>query len=388
MTIEEIRERLEQIKARKDEIAAASNEAGADLDALINELGSLNEEEGQLDEELAAQEDEARNAESKRREIRGAIARGAVGKKLGKETGKPAGDEVRNSKEYIEAYARFIKTGDASECRALLTTNATNGTVAVPDMVDDIVRTAWDNNEILSRVRKTDFRGNVKVPFEVSATGAVVHTEGAAAPSEEELVLGIVTMIPANIKKWIKISDEVYAMAGESFLNYIYKELTHKILKKLAELVIEDVTTAPTTATATKCSAAKISGAPSVTIVAQAFANLSDEAENPCIVMNKLTYADFVAAKAAGNFAVDPFYDMPVLFDNSLPAYSAATAGKVYMFVGDLDGVQVNYPEGEGVITKFDDLTEAEADLIKVVGRQYAAHGLTACGRFCNVAKA
>lgn len=386
MNIEEIKQRLEQIKTRKDEIAAASQEAGADLDALVNELNSLNAEENGLDEDLAAQEDEARTAEAKRREIRTAIGNGTKGRKLSQDGGKPAG-EVRNSKEYIEAYARFVKTGDASECRALLSTNATNGTVAVPDMVDDIIRTAWDKDEILSRVRKTDFRGNVKVPFEISATDADVHTEGSAAPTEEELKLGIVTMIPANIKKWIKISDEVYAMAGETFLNYIYRELTHKILKKLADLVVADITGAPTAATKEKCSVAKITGAPSVTIVAQAFANLSDEAESPCIVMNKLTYADFVAARAAGNFAVDPFYDMPVLFNNSLPAYSAAAAGKVYMFVGDLNGEQVNYPEGEGVITKFDDLTEAEADLIKVVGRQYVAHGLTACGRFCNVAK-
>ena len=52
-----------------------------------------------------------------------------------------------------------------------------------------------------------------------------------------------------------------------------------------------------------------------------------------------------------------------------------------------MKGVQVNYPEGEGIIIKYDDVTEAEKDMVKIVGRQYAAHALTACGRFCNIAK-
>ena len=32
-------------------------------------------------------------------------------------------------------------------------------------------------------------------------------------------------------------------------------------------------------------------------------------------------------------------------------------------------------------------MSEAEKDLVKVVGRQYAAHGVTGPGRLCNIAK-
>ena len=103
--------------------------------------------------------------------------------------------------------------------------------------------------------------------------------------------------------------------------------------------------------------------------------------------MNKLTYANFVAAQAAGNFAFDPFMGMPVLFNNSLPAYDSASANAVYAIVGDLNGAQLNYPEGEGIILKYDDISEAEKDMVKIVGRQYVAHAVTACGRFCNVKK-
>lgn len=295
-------------------------------------------------------------------------------------------EEIRKSAEYVDAYANYIKTGDDRECRALLTENA-SGVLPVPVLVDEIVRTAWEQNEILSRVRRTFFRGNLKVAFERSADGALVHTEGTSANSEESLLLGIVTMIPANIKKWIRLSDEAVAMGGEAFLRYIYDELTYQIVLKLAGLVVADIAGASTTNGATAVGVPKVNLAPAIGTVAQAFANLSDEAANPVVIMNKLTYANFYAAYAAGNFAVDPFMGFTVLYSSALPAYDTADTNAVYAIVGDLAGAQVNYPEGDDVVIKWDDLSEAEADLVKVVGRQYAAHAVTAPGRFVNITK-
>ena len=40
--------------------------------------------------------------------------------------------------------------------------------------------------------------------FEVDADPAAIHTEGAAAPEAENLILGIVDLTPVSIKKWIK----------------------------------------------------------------------------------------------------------------------------------------------------------------------------------------
>ncbi len=299
---------------------------------------------------------------------------------------KPEVRSIVDSDAYINAYANYIKTGDSKECRSLLT-ETVSGTVPVPSIIDSIVRTAWDNEDILARCRRTFIRGNLKVAFERSATGAYEHVEGTSAPTEEVLQLGIVTMIPKNIKKWITISDEAVAMGGEAFLRYIYDELTYQIVKKFAALVIADILALGTSNTATAPYAAKITAAPSLNVIAEAFANLSDEARNPVIIMNKLTYATFKAVQAAGNFNVDPFMGLPVLFNNTLDAYDSANTNAVYAIVGDLNGYQINFPEGEGVIIKWDDLSLAESDLVKVVGRQYAAHAVTAPGRFCRIAK-
>lgn len=372
---------IEQIEERKNAIVAELDNDGADLDALENEMRSLNDEL------------EVRKAdEAKKAEIRQAIADEKVdvvtieSKSDQGERNMKTNDEVRATKEYVDAFARYLVSENDAEVRSLLTENV-SGSVPVPALVDEIIRTAWENNEILSRVRRTNIRGNLKVAFERVATAAGVHTEGQAAPSEETLKLGIVTMVPASIKKWIRVSDEAIAMGGEALVRYIYDEVIYQIAKKLADLVIDDIKTAPTVATSVAACVAAITAAPGVTTVATAFANLSDEATDPVVIMNKLTYAAFKEAQASASYAVDPFEGLPVLFNNSLPAYSAATTGNVYAIVGDLKGESVNYPEGDGVAIKYDDLSEAEADLVKIVGRQYAAHAVTACGRFTNIKK-
>lgn len=370
---------VEQLEERKDAIVAELDNEGADLDALETEVRSIKEEL-----ETRAEE------EAKKVEIRKTVAEAAapvVVEKVEEEKREiMTNAEVRASKEYVDAFAQYLVSENDTECRSLLTENV-SGAVPVPAIVDEIIRTAWEKSDILSRVKKTNIRGNLKVAFELSADGAYVHTEGTAAPTEESLTLGIVTMIPKNIKKWIRVSDEAIAMGGETLVRYIYDELTYQIVKKLTALVVADIAGAPTTATSSAASVAAITQNPALTTVATAFANLSDEAQNPVIMMNKLTYASFIGAQAGGNFSFDPFNGLPVVFSSALPAYTSASTNQVYAIVGDLAGVQVNYPEGEGIAIKYDDLSEAESDLVKIVGRQYAAHALTACGMFCVIKK-
>ena len=373
---------LQEIETRKAAILTEMEQEGADLDALKNEM-----------EELRKNAEQLREAAAKAEETRKAIASGAAGIVVGEthkaEKAEKTVDEIRGSKEYVEAYARYLISEDPRECRALLTSNAANnGQLPVPTLVDTIIRTAWENDAILSRVRKTSFKGNLKVPFERAADPAYEHGEGTTAITEEDLTLGVVELKPVMIKKFIRLSDEIVAIGGEALVSYIYKELTHQIIKKLSALVIGDIAGAGTSHSSSAIGIPKIAGAPSLTIVPEAEANLTDEATNVVVIINRLSSAAFNEARVAGNFAVDPYDGLPVLYTSALPAYSAASDNAVWMIVGDLDGAQVNYPEGEGVITKWDDLSEAEADMVKVHGRQYAGHAVTGPGRFVNVKKA
>ena len=383
---DEIMTRLGEIETRGREIDAELEQEGADLDALQEEARKLADERGRLNDQL----EELKAAEARAAEKRKAVAEGGgETKEEHKEEKTMTLEEIRSSKAYVDAFADYIKTGDDKECRALLTTNAAdNGQIPVPVLVDNVIRTAWENDEILSRVRKTAFRGNLKVAFERAGDVAYVHGEGTTAITEEDLTIGIVELKPEMIKKYVRLSDEAVAMGGEAFVRYVYEELTYQIVHKLSALVVGAIAGAGTSHSASAIGIPKIEGEPSLTIVPLAEANLTDEARNPVVIINRLSSAAFQAARVAGNFAVDPYDGLTVLYTSALPAYGSASDNAVWMIVGDLDGAQVNYPEGEGVILKWDDLTEAEADLVKVLGRQYAGYGVTGPGRFVNVKKA
>lgn len=370
MTFEELTSKLAEIRS--------AIEASED----IEELRSLN-----ADRQAAMEEIESRKAvEAEKAEIRNAVAEGA-GKVIQKieveERKMPTFDEIRSSNEYMNAYAEFLKTGDDAECRSLLTENATNGTVAVPTLVEGRIRTAWENDPIMSRIRKTFIKGNLKVGFEISATDAGIHTEGVTSGTgfvaEETLTLGIAELVPETIKKWITFSDEVMDMRGQEFLDYIMDEIEYKIVRKAVALIIADIVNAPTTADADSASVAAIT----VTTraagdIVNAIAQLSDEATNLVIIMSKAVYAEYKNIQIGAQYAIDPFDGLPVLF--------CSDCGN-NVIVGDLDGVQANFPNGYGPTIKVDDLSMAEKDLVKVVGRLPMGHALTACGRFCVIKK-
>ncbi|MBQ5930263.1 MAG: phage major capsid protein [Clostridia bacterium] len=122
--------------------------------------------------------------------------------------------------------------------------------------------------------------------------------------------------------------------------------------------------------------------------VAKAIANLSDEADSPVIMMNKLTWATFKEAAATNGYAYDPFEGLPVVFNSTITAYSAATTGVAYMIVGDLDhGALMNFPNGDGIQFKFDDMTLKKQDLIEVLGRMPIGMGVVAPNAFVKVTK-
>lgn len=373
---------VDELRARLEEIPDALNAEGADVDALDNEVRSIKEEL----ERRAAEE-------SKKKEIREMLAAGKAPDaeviEKQEERKMPDNMEIRNSKEYIDAYAEFIKTGDDAECRGLLTENATNGTVPVPEMVYDIVKTAWDREGITRRVRKAYYKGNLKVGFEISGTDAAVHTEGGDPVAEETLVLGVVELIPQSIKKWISISDEVMDMRGEAFLRYIYDELTYRIAKKAADGIIAAIEACGTVSTTTCPSVPKIT-ATTITmgLAASAIGTLSDEAANPVIMMNKATWAKFKAVEYANGYGADPFEGLDVEFNNTIKSFDAATTGETYMIVGDLDhGALMNLPNGEGIDFKFDDTTLMTNDMIRVLGRMFVAEKVVAPNAFVKVTK-
>lgn len=378
MKIEEIKNiSAQECEARLAEIKTEMNAEDADIEALSAEVDAIEERRKAL---ITAEEQRKALADKVANDVTATIVEER------KEDIKMDKIEIRNTKAYIDAYANYIKTEDDTECRSLLTENV-SGSVPVPEMVYDIVKTAWEKEGIMALVRKTYIKGNLKVGFEISADPAVVHTEGSGKVTEEDLTLGVVTLVPASIKKWISVSDEVVDMRGEAFLRYIYDELTYQIAKKSADTLVGAIVASPTTSTAT-APAVPVESVSAIAIdtVASALGKLSDEASNPVIVMNKATWSAFKAVQYAGDFNVDPFEGLNVVFNNTLKSVATATSGDTIAIVGDFgQGAIANFPNGEDIAFKFDDKTDMESDLVRILGRQYVGLGVVAPDAFVKI---
>ena len=362
---------LDELEERKSAIATETEEADAEkLDALNAELEAIEERTRALNLEM-----------EKSRKAAEAVANGA-GKKIEarKEEHKMTDMEIRNSHEYIEAYAKYVKTGNDKECRALYSDNVESplvGSIPVPTFVGDIVAKRLEDSEILRRVRRMNAAGNVKVGFEIDAPAAAVHEEGGDAVTEEALVLGIVTLVPKTYKKWVSVSDEALdSMSGEAYLSYIYDEVARGIIKAEENAVVAAILTAPQTADADSPAVAKTgTAAGNIADFVNARALLSSAAEDLVIICTPAQYASYRALQMAAQYGVDPFDGLEVLFNDTVTA----------PIIGDLSGVMMNLPKGDAIEFKYDDHSLMTSDMVRILGRQPAAIGLVGNKFFAKV---
>lgn len=374
----------EQIETRANEIKAEIDNADA------TKLDELNEELKALEARKAELEMETRKANMK------AVAEGAgvvIAKAEVKE--ERTLDSVRGSEAYVNAFAEYLKTGDDRECRALMTDLVRGGSVPIPTVIDDYINTAWENARLLSRVRRTSIKGTAKYPFEFSATGAFAHTEGAevAANTEETLVLGTVSIEPQMLKKWITVTDEVIALKGQAFLDYVWDEIEERIFELADATLINAIKNAPAVATQSAAGVRALTPtAIDASTIFNALAQLKNAATNPVAIMNKQTYFNqFMALK---DLQQRPIYDIvsangrpsyyingvEVIFDNTL-----ATGTNAEIIVGDLRGAIANFPDGEEVKFVNDPYSLAEQDKVKIVGKMYVGIGVVRDGYFCKI---
>ena len=358
----EIKEmQMADIEKRSLEIEEEMNKEDADIDSLTAEVEELEKRKAQILAEVEQRKQEMADALKTAKEVE------VVPTEERKNT---MDKEFRNSKEYIDAFAELVK-GDDREMRKLLSEHA-EGTVEIPEYVSDRVRTDWANLPILSRVRQVFIKGDYTVQYEQSATGAVKHTEGdETAPAEETLVLGSVKFISEYYKKWIKVSDTVLALRGEAFLDYLLSEFEHQIGLALENAIVAEI--------AQSSLSAKVTNPIDNTAVMAGFARLSDEAQNPVVIISKANYAAIMNARATTGAKIeDPFNGMEVLFNNTV-------AG---LLVGDLNGVEINFPDGYDFKYIIDENTYAEHDLVKIVGKVLASMHLVQPNGFAVVTAA
>ena len=364
MTNEEIRVLdMEQLEERAAEIASEVETADAEaVDTLSEELDVIEERK----QEIRAE------AEEKRAAIEAVIEGEGEEIEVPKEERTMTNTEVRKTPEYLDAWVENLKGMASEEQRALLTENATGGTIAVPTYVEERIETAWEKNEILQRMKKSYFKGIVKVGMEVSASGAVWHKEGGEAISPEELVIGYAELIPQTVKKLVEVSDEVLD-SNEEFIDYIIDEITYQLAK-----AVGDETVGMIVASADVSEYEAAGAALTTADIVNAEGSLVGDA-NPVIITTRANAAALKAAALTAGYGYDPFDGMEVLYVDA-----AAITGALAI-VADLSGVQANFPNGFEPRIKVDETTSMAADMVRVLGRLPVGLGIINYGKIVKI---
>ena len=380
---------MSDIEKRSAEIEEMMKAEDADIESLTAEVEQLEKRKAEIEKEV----------EERKKEAEEALKNGKTVEEVGKDERKTMNiEEIRKSQDYAKAYADWVVSGykNDKELRKILTANAdadnvgeNDTTYPVPVMLENKIQTAWERDEIMSRVAPRYLKGNLKIGFEISGTDAVVHAEGAEAPAEEKLVLGSVEIKADSVKKWLYVTTEQYEMGGEEFMDYIYDEIAYRIVKKLAEIAINAIKNSPATSSANAPAVPVLTQALGAGTIATAEGLLTSEATDLVAIMSRATESALKALViSSGNNVGDVFDGLTVLHTDALPDYASATANATYMLVGDMKSIMANFPNGRDIKFIFDDKSKAEEDLVKVVGRVLAGIGYVAPKHFVQVKKA
>lgn len=387
MNIEEMKH--DDIQLRLKEIETEMTADDADLEKLSAEVDALQAREADL-------RARAESAKELRARVAGAQVKAIDSTKSAEEVrkeGKKNMPEFRNSPEYINAYAEATKTNDWTECRSLLTENVGDGTIQVPDFVADKIEAAWQNDPIMQRLNRVFIKGNYTVGFEIEGTDAVIHVEGTEAPAEEQLTLGKVTIVPQNIKKWISVSDEVMDLKGQAFLDYVYDEISYKIVKKAGQTALAAAVTAALSTDNSLPYVATLKANLGAATIVEAEAELTaDEATDVVAVMTRKTHAALRKLQISSGQNVGDVFDgiEPIKVSaGTLSDYSDTLAENTpYMIIGDLDGITANFPNGNEVKFVFDEYTLSPEDMVRIIGRLFVGIAVTKPGYLTVVTKA
>lgn len=353
---------FDELQTRKSELAEELKTADLErLDGINAELDAIEERKKELKAE----------AEERAKVVEEIISAPEPTPIIEERNNTMTSKEIRNTQEYIDAYVEYCKRGYdlervGAEARTLLTENATNGTIAVPVYVEERINTAWENDEIMKRVRRTFLPGNVKVGVEVASSGAVVHPEGGNAITEETLEITYVNLVGEYLKKMVKISHTAMALTGTAFLDYLYDEIEYHLVKKAVDETLDAIAGSNLVETVTIAQGTDITTAS----IIEAEGKLGGEARDVVAIMSRATASSIKAKALENNFYYDPFDGLEVLY-----------AGTDKVFIVDLSGVQANFPEGANPRFIFDEFTEAPANIVRIIGRLLFAVGLVAKGK-------
>lgn len=222
-----------EILARKAEIRELlEGDKPVDLKALETELRELNQEQENIE-----------TRERLKREA-GEINKGTVGEK--REVFVPGANvvEVREDKystlEYRNAFMNYVKTGVVSEeLRADSTTMTTDiGAVIPTTIMNEVVQKLKSYGQIYSRIRKTSFKGGVKIPTASVKPTASWKAEGTLSDKQKKEIKTYIEFSYYKLQCRVATSLEADTVALPVFEATIAADMAEAIVVAIEKSII------------------------------------------------------------------------------------------------------------------------------------------------------
>lgn len=320
---------------------------------------------------------------------------------------------MKESQAFMEEYAKSIKGQEnnyAQMVKSLSTANNADGLTpnafgsVIPTYLENqIERAIVDFGGLFNFAKVTTIKGLLQIPVEVSATGAELHEEGTAAPTEEDINLTDVVLSPKMVKKWITWTDEIEMMSAVNLMDYLVTEFTEKILVKAETEMVKGLATGSKgilgiTQTNDEAYVKTISanGELSWTNALVAQGKIRPGRNQVKAFMNRETFYSNVATESDTTgrplFMFDasgmPKYGgLDVEFIDVLPSFEAASETDVVAFIGYQGAFRLNAPNGLVPQFVLDRVSQAEEDKNKLVGKLFLAGRVTKLNSFVTITK-
>jgi HK97 family phage major capsid protein/HK97 family phage prohead protease len=322
-------------------------------------------------------------------------------------------DSVYDTTGYRNAWLESIRRDDRGACvRRFLATNGEEGEgVLVPtQIVNAIEHEVRRGGSIAALCKHLTVKALLSLPLELSADDAAWHTEGSAAPAEEEVTFGDISLLPKMIKKWIEVTDEMETMAIDAFADYLIGEIADKILTALDAAIISGTPGATGTGGDGKGCIGIVGNEHTAEVALEdidwqtgdfAVGEVEEVVEGSIVaVMNRKTFYQKLLqikdttgqpiAKVitdANGKALRLWDGIPVRFSKALKPWSLAGDGDPVAVIGDFSGYTLNFPNGYAVSIIRNPYIKDIEDRVRYTGKLFAAGNVTRLESFVVVTK-
>lgn len=224
---------LKEILTRKAELRSMLDDPKADLAAIETELRDLNEMQTTIEKREQLMKEAGEINKGKAGEQRGIFVPGA------KEEAEEREDKY-SSLEYRKAFRNYLTSGVMSEeLRANATTVTTDiGAVIPTTIMNEVVQKMKSYGQIFSRIRKTAFKGGVKIPTASVKPVATWQGEGTLSDKQKKTINTFIEFSYYKLQCRIATSLEAETVSLDIFEATIAADMAEAMVVAIEKSVI------------------------------------------------------------------------------------------------------------------------------------------------------